>query len=193
MNARFISYNQCSTVFSFQVAIIVVCYFTVHPNVAGMVLVSGSADHIAIWDLDNMVTRNVIAVHNDQVNHIQLQVCPCLLLHCIRRVIIPARCQIMLAIFETNYNLWRPYWICEANSCDLMYCNVADVPGILCQQALSLDMILSQFLSHNVLLLSSLYSIPGSYCCHQFLRRGYQGVRHNLRETNHDVTQQMRC
>ena len=39
-----------------------------------MVLVSGSADHLIIWDLDNMVARYCIAIHNDQINHISLQV-----------------------------------------------------------------------------------------------------------------------
>ena len=48
-------------------------------DILGMVLVSGSADHIAIWDLDNMVARYVISLHNDQVNQIRLQVCASLL------------------------------------------------------------------------------------------------------------------
>ena len=39
-----------------------------------MVLVSGSADNVAIWDLDNLVMRYKIPVHDTQVNHIQLQV-----------------------------------------------------------------------------------------------------------------------
>ena len=41
---------------------------------SGMVLVSGSADNVAIWDLDNLVMRYKIPVHDTQVNHIQLQV-----------------------------------------------------------------------------------------------------------------------
>ena len=40
-----------------------------------MVLVSGSADNVAIWDLDNLVMMYKIPVHDTQVNHIQLQVC----------------------------------------------------------------------------------------------------------------------
>ncbi|KAF6027507.1 hypothetical protein EB796_014173 [Bugula neritina] len=38
----------------------------------GMVLVSGSTDAVAIWDLDNVILRYKIPIHKDQVNHIQL-------------------------------------------------------------------------------------------------------------------------
>jgi len=39
-----------------------------------MVLVSGSTDAVAIWDLDNVILRYKIPIHKDQVNHMQLLV-----------------------------------------------------------------------------------------------------------------------